>query len=108
MICFAVQRALSDENDVTAVSSAREALARFAAGERWDVVFMDLLMPEMGGIELYEAVGQVAPEQAERVIFLTGGAFTKRASDFLAAGRRFIEKPFDTSELRRIVHGSLR
>lgn len=108
MICGAVQRALSDESDVTAVSSAREALARFRAGERWDVVLMDILMPEMGGIELFEAVGEVAPEQAERVIFLTGGAFTKRASDFLAAGKRFLEKPFDTSELKRIVNGTLR
>ena len=103
LVCGAVKRSLSDENDVTALSSAREALARFNAGERWDVVFMDLLMPEMSGMELYDAVGKIAPDQTERVIFLTGGAFSKRTTDFLAGGKRFIEKPFDTGELRRIV-----
>ena len=108
LICGAVQRTLSDENDVTAMSSAREALSRFAAGERWDVVLLDLLMPEMTGMDLYAAVGEIAPEQTERIIFLTGGAFTKRASDFLAAGKRYIEKPFDTQELRKLVQSAAR
>jgi two-component system cell cycle sensor histidine kinase/response regulator CckA len=107
LVCGAVKRTLSDENDVTALSSAREALSRFSAGERWDVVFMDLLMPEMSGMDLYDAVDRIAPDQTERVIFLTGGAFSKRATDFLASGKRYIEKPFDTSELRLMVQKAL-
>ena len=56
----------------------------------------DLTMPEMGGIELYEGVCQIAPEQLRKFLFLTGGAFTARARAFLDdLPGATVEKPFD-------------
>lgn len=58
----------------------------------------------MSGMDLYEELLRAKPSLAERVIFLTGGAFTPRSRDFLAtASRPYLEKPFDPSALRRAV-----
>jgi two-component system, NtrC family, sensor kinase len=62
------------------------------------------MMPEMTGMDLYEALGQIAPDQQRRIVFLTGGAFTERARSFLeTVDNRFLMKPFDASTLLRLV-----
>ena len=38
IVCFSLQRLLASEGEVVAVTSAREALARIASGERFDVL----------------------------------------------------------------------
>jgi CheY-like chemotaxis protein len=93
-------RALEDTHDIEATTSAKELLARIAAGERFDVIISDLMMPEMTGIELYEHLEKAAPEQARRVVFLTGGAFTQSAREFLANVQNpSLEKPLLLKDL---------
>jgi len=66
------------------------------------------MMPEMSGMELHRELDRVASE-AKRMIFLTGGAFTATARQFLAeTSREHIEKPFDPTNLRAIVRRYLR
>jgi CheY-like chemotaxis protein len=66
------------------------ALQRITAGERFDIIVCDLMMPQMTGMDLHAALTRAAPDQAARMVFLTGGAFTERARRFLEvrAGRR--------------------
>lgn len=107
IVATALQRALRDE-EVVVTDDAREAIARIVAGERFDVILCDLMMPGMTGMDLHDELHQVAPEQARSLIFLTGGALTKRAQDFIASTRHLVvEKPFDVAALRRLVlrHG---
>jgi CheY-like chemotaxis protein/two-component sensor histidine kinase len=93
-------RALEDAHDVEATTSAKELLSRVAAGERFDVIISDLMMPEMTGMELYEHLEKSVPEQARRVIFLTGGAFTPLAREFLAkVPNPTVEKPLQRKDL---------
>ena len=104
MICLTLSRVLSHTHDVHTNTHPREALARIVGGERFDVILCDLMMPELSGMELYEAVREVDPEQAERIVFLTGGAFTARAQAFTAQVQNtFVEKPFDVDKLMAIV-----
>lgn len=108
MIGAAIVRALRLEHDITALSSAREALKQLIRGERYELILCDLMMPELSGMELYEEIARVAPEQARRVVFLTGGAFTPVAREFLARVKnRCVEKPFTPSELRELVRAQL-
>ncbi|MBI5478717.1 MAG: response regulator [Deltaproteobacteria bacterium] len=80
------------------------ARARLGRGERFDVILCDLMMPVMTGMELYDELGRVAPEQRERVVFLTGGAFTPTARSFLSqVPNPRLEKPFDVDELLAVV-----
>jgi len=83
---------------------AKGALERVTAGERFDVIFCDLMMPEMTGMDLHEEIQRVAPNQVERMVFMTGGAVTTRARDFVATvPNPVIDKPFDTKMLREMI-----
>jgi CheY-like chemotaxis protein len=100
----AIARALSEENDVEVVTEAKQALARVQKGASYDVVFCDLMMPVMTGMDLYAEIVRVAPGLAGRLVFMTGGAFTPRARAFLEnVVNPCLEKPLDTSKLRSLV-----
>ena len=95
-------------HDVSVLHHAREALPRFAS-TRFDLVFCDLMMPNMTGMDLYEAV-LASPQaaQSDAFVFMTGGAFTPRARDFLErVGAPCLEKPFDSSLVRELVANAI-
>jgi PAS domain S-box-containing protein len=96
--------ALRDEHDVITLGSAAEARARFEAGERFDVVLCDLVMPGETGMHLYQHVRQTQPDLARRFAFMTGGAFLPETERFLRQVENpRIEKPFDVAAIRRLV-----
>jgi CheY-like chemotaxis protein len=97
-------RTLAEDHEVVVTTSAREALGRLAGGERYDVILCDVMMPDITGYELYEELARYAPDQARRMIFLTGGAFTPRAQKFLGeVENKRVEKPFDAERVRGLV-----
>ncbi len=103
-IANTMRELLSAQHDVTATTSVRDALAVVQSGRDFDVVFCDLMMPGMSGIELYEELRDRRPSLARRVVFMTGGAFTARAAEFLATiDNRRVEKPFSLGLIERIV-----
>ncbi|MHB8417403.1 MAG: two-component system sensor histidine kinase NtrB [Myxococcales bacterium] len=103
-----VRRLLSPEHEVAVTTSAREALARLSAGERFDVILCDLMMPDLSGADFYEALQRLAPEQAGRMIFMTGGAFSERSRQLLAStASARIDKPFDFDRLRALIDEKL-
>jgi DNA-binding NtrC family response regulator len=105
LVSGAIRRTLSRENDVEVLVSARQALAQLTAQElRYDIVLCDLMMPEMTGMDLFEALQRSAPKVAERVVFITGGAFTPAARTFLdRVENPRVEKPFDPEALRTLI-----
>jgi two-component system cell cycle sensor histidine kinase/response regulator CckA len=99
-----VSRVLQSEHDVSVVADAREALTRIASGEVFDVVFCDLMMPGMTGMDFFELIQKSSPEIAPRVVFVTGGASTQRTTEFLnQTSNATLSKPFDAVTLKRIV-----
>jgi signal transduction histidine kinase/ActR/RegA family two-component response regulator len=101
------KRILGSVCEVVTVTSAREALEQVNAGQRFDLVLCDLMMPQMTGMELHTELSRRAPEVAARMLFLSGGAITPEAQQFLEA-RQWIEKPFDSQRLRARVSEWLR
>lgn len=109
MICSLVSRALGKQHDVVTLTDAREALDLLKKGERFDLIFCDLMMPDMTGMELYAEVDMLSPVTASRMVFLTGGAFTPRAREFLeSVENRRLDKPFEVITLRTLVRELLR
>jgi CheY-like chemotaxis protein len=105
----ALQRLLSHEYDVTLLTSGRDALDQVRAGARFDVILCDLVMPMVSGIELHAELRHIAPEQADRIIFLTGGAFTGRFQQFLdSIANCWFEKPCNLQELRAAIRRTVR
>ena len=104
LMCRALKRLLADDHEVVCLTSAREALQRLSAGETFDVVLCDLSMPGMSGIDLYAEVRTAAPAMIPKFAFLTGGAMSADAREFLAnAPNPRLLKPFDAAELRRVI-----
>ncbi len=96
--------ALSAEHDAVLARSGREALAILAVDDRFDVILCDLMMPDMTGMDVFERLRDEKPALTSKVVFVTGGAFTPRARDFLhAVGNETIEKPFDMPSLRQLL-----
>jgi signal transduction histidine kinase len=91
------------QHNVMTAGSGREALERMAA-EQYDVILTDIRMPGLDGRALYEQIERRWPEQAQRVIFVTGDTLASGLHDFAAeCGRPVIEKPFVPRDVRRVV-----
>lgn len=100
----AIERALSRRHDVTVFSSGKEALARLLGGARFDVIVSDLMMPEVTGMDIHAQLSRNVPDQAARMVFLTGGAYVPIAREFLArVPNPWLEKPFDMPQLLALV-----
>jgi signal transduction histidine kinase len=99
-----LQRLLGTVHDVTLVGNGREALQRLAAGKRFDVILCDLMMPEMTGMDFHAELERTASDMAARVVFVTGGAFTPRAREFLdRVDNPRLDKPVDVARLREVI-----
>jgi CheY-like chemotaxis protein len=100
LVVASIRRALRNDFHVDVVLSAADALQRIRGGELFDAILCDLLMPEMTGMELRAALDQLAPGQARRMLFMTGGAFTEAAERFISQpGVRHLLKPFSRETL---------
>ena len=70
------------------------------AGGDFDIVFCDLMMPKMTGMEVHAELLRDHPDEASKMLFMTGGVFVEEAEEFLSkVSGRWIEKPIDFGEL---------
>jgi PAS domain S-box-containing protein len=105
----AIARALGPFHQVATVRSGREALTLLQAEAAFDVILCDVMMPEMTGAELHEELSRTMPETAATMIFMTGGAFTPAAAEFLdRVPNERVEKPLDMKSLLALIGRRLR
>ena len=91
------------QHNVATAGSGREALERMAA-EHYDVILTDIRMPDLDGRTLYREIERRWPEQASRVVFVTGDSLASTLHEFAReCGRPVIEKPFVPGDVRRVV-----
>jgi CheY-like chemotaxis protein len=118
IVAKATARVLEKAHDVVTLHGGLEALGRLESDPHFDVILCDLMMPDLTGMDLHARLASRSPGLAERMIFMTGGAFTPRAQQFLkelqagAPGRDLdrevvLEKPCDPQRLLSVVNGAL-
>ncbi|PJB35551.1 MAG: hypothetical protein CO108_25370 [Deltaproteobacteria bacterium CG_4_9_14_3_um_filter_63_12] len=94
---------------VVDVASGEEALKLLESDQRFDLILCDVMMPTLSGVELHEWLAQTLPDLAKQVVFITGGAFTPRAQEYLASvDNPQLEKPFDMNLFRKIVNDHIK
>ena len=99
-----IKRALKG-HQVEVVTGGAAAVALLAGEQHFDVIFCDLMMPNVSGMDVFERVSRTRPEIVSHFVFMTGGAFTARAKRFLEdTENEMLEKPFDLRLVREIVH----
>jgi two-component system, sensor histidine kinase and response regulator len=91
------------------VANGREALGALVK-QHYDLVLMDIHMPEMDGLEATAALRKTEKDQAKRrlVVALTAHAMKGDDEKCLAAGMDgYLTKPIRTPELDAILQGCL-
>ncbi len=99
----AVLREFLDQQGYVTHAAADGRLAiRLVCEERPQVVLLDIVMPELGGIEALMVIRGLAPET--RVIMISGKATLEIAKRALAYGAfDYLHKPFDMGHLSEVV-----
>jgi two-component system, NtrC family, sensor kinase len=93
--------------DVEIASGVDAAMALYR-DHPFDVVVCDLNMPGRTGRDLHEELALLGPEHADRVIFMTGGAFHEWAHAFLSRiSNPYIEKPMSARGVSDVIEGHL-
>mgnify|MGYP002859499048 CR=1 FL=1 len=98
------------QGKVETASGGREALQRMQK-KKYDLIFMDHMMPEMDGIETFrEAVKD--PENRNHdtpVIMMTANALDGVREEYLEIGfADYLSKPLDINELKRAVRKNIK
>jgi DNA-binding NtrC family response regulator len=92
-------------HDVVVTDSGWAALEILRCDQDFDVILCDVMMPELSGMDVYESLRLLDPALLDRVVLMTGGAFTTQASQFVSrVATPMIEKPFHPGQLDAIVH----
>jgi CheY-like chemotaxis protein/anti-sigma regulatory factor (Ser/Thr protein kinase) len=99
-----VLRRILCDHEVTVLTQARAALELIGTGKAIDLIFSDLMMPEMSGMDFHAELTRCFPALAQRVVFVSGGAFSPNAAAFLEAVENpRLEKPFQPRSVLALV-----
>jgi CheY-like chemotaxis protein len=97
-----IARGLVHAHEIVTASNGVEAIAVIKGGDRFDVIVSDVMMPELDGVGLYLELLELAPDQARRMVLVSGGGGAAETLH-LAADRPYLEKPFELAQLRELV-----
>ena len=104
MVLSALRRRLCRRYEVVTVLGGVEALALLAADSEFDSIICDLMMPKVDGKSFYDSIKKEDPELADRIVFMSGGAFTPRLRRFAASvSNPVLQKPLGHQELEAIL-----
>jgi signal transduction histidine kinase len=104
MVLSALRRRLRRRYDVVTVLGGVEALALLDEDSEFDSILCDLMMPRVDGKSFYDSIRRENPELAERIVFMSGGAFTPRLRKFAASvPNPVLQKPVSRDDLESML-----
>jgi len=88
---------------VDVVTNCRDALSQ-VKNVPYDLVILDLLLPDMNGFVLSQEISRLRPRLKERILFISAVLFGKNTVEHLSSmGAGFLPKPFETDSLIEAV-----
>ncbi|MFC1746364.1 ATP-binding protein, partial [Candidatus Riflebacteria bacterium] len=73
--------------------------------EPFDLVVLDIIMKEMGGVETYKEIMKLYPQQ--KILFISGFTPTETTSVLQDMGTDWLKKPFEADEFSKVVREKL-
>jgi CheY-like chemotaxis protein len=102
-------RVVRVRNGAEAIAKARNELAS-SQGKGFDLVLMDIHMPDMDGVEAARCIRSLYPEDAlpaigrPPIVALTANAFAEDRASYLEAGLDdYLAKPFEKSDFATLL-----
>ena len=90
-------------NDITTVESGFECLDRIKAGEKYDVIMMDDMMPKMSGQETFKELKKLDGFNIP-VVALTANAIEGMRESYLSQGfNDYLSKPIEKNNLIKVL-----
>ncbi len=108
MVLFVFSDTLRDLGDAYEIVTAQSGLKALdeVKEEPFDLVITDLSMPDLGGIELTEAIRQESPETA--VVWITAYGCHSMSSDATRLDiHRCYDKPLEVDEILQVARDAL-
>ena len=87
-------------HNTVGVTTGKEALSIFRE-KNFDIVFLDLLLPDMNGEKIFEEMKKINPEID--VVFITGQLGIDETEIIKKGVYAFLQKPFDFNEVFKII-----
>jgi signal transduction histidine kinase/CheY-like chemotaxis protein len=90
---------------VRRAETGKEALL-ILARDSFDAVFLDVRLPDLPGPQVYERLAAMRPEQARRVVFVTGGLWrhdSRGLREKLPPGQPTLSKPCTAAQIREVL-----
>ena len=110
VVCLALESILAGEGyEVDYVLSGEDAVER-AKSKKYDIVFIDLVMPGMSGTDTVYNIGEISPDS--KIVLISGvydfGLEPGNAKVLEQVGRHlFLRKPFGKDDLLKVVGKAL-
>lgn len=90
---------------VEVISSGEECVRKIKAEEKIDIIFMDIMMPEMDGVETLKVLKDLEGYTLPPIIALTANALSGMKETYLSEGfDEYISKPIEQKEIDRILN----
>lgn len=87
---------------IECVDSGFRCLEKIQAGEKYDIILLDDMMPKMSGVETLKKLKQL-PNFSTPVVALTANAITGMREKYLADGfNDYLAKPIEKDEMKRV------
>ncbi len=99
-----LKRMLTDAGHVVeTVDNASDGLERISE-EQYDLILLDIKMPDISGIEVYQRVRELDEAIAKKIIFITGDVMADETKAFFSKTNvTYISKPFDNNILKKEI-----
>lgn len=97
-----IARGWMEKLGITPVEAANGAEAVNKAGQQaFDIIFMDVQMPEMGGIAATQLIREIPGREHTPVVAVSAGVFSQEIQSCLDSGMDdFISKPLDMAKIK--------
>ena len=90
---------------IDTIKTGKECVYRIKEGQRYDMIFLDHMMPEMDGIEVVHILRKLEDYNIPPIVALTANAITGARDMYLREGfDEYLSKPINMSELNRIIN----
>lgn len=91
--------------NIDTATSGRDCIYKIKEGKKYDMIFLDHMMPEMDGIEVLHILRKLEGYELPPIVALTANAITGMKEMYLKEGfDEYLSKPINVSELDKLIN----